>query len=71
MLELIRLMKETCLPGILDKPAKHILVCTFVLISDKFVNSWISRVEFGNLKVKLLLFVCLKGEVFYSHLQCL
>ncbi|KAL5259033.1 hypothetical protein ACHWQZ_G009487 [Mnemiopsis leidyi] len=25
MLELIRLMKETCLPGILDKPAKHIM----------------------------------------------
>ena len=38
MLELIRLMRETCLPGILDKPAKHILVCTVVLISDKIVN---------------------------------
>ena len=26
MLELIRLMKETCPPGSLDKPAKHVMV---------------------------------------------
>ena len=28
MLELIKLMKETCATGALDKPAKHIMVST-------------------------------------------
>ena len=36
MLELIRLMKETCLPGILDKPAKHIMVCGVDKILESF-----------------------------------